>query len=436
MANQESIPANQESLKAAEALIRHEATDLGPEFYLDTFYTETKCGLPVLEALNMVLAEVKKEKERVAKTKPDTCTPILPGFKIPLDQERDNLPPITIIRPESIVHPVFRRRAGAILMVLLRHVNHSSGLAWPSVPLIADTANVARRHVQEDLVWLQGAIVNGHSIIEWTGKTTRSGVRYWKINPAFLSQPAKPNSSAKAQHRRDDQSSHKGVTNSVTLNKPKNKTNITTTTQPTRVAPSLAAPIKNGGGGSSVNNPQQKLQTPESTSTIVNSQILPGASKTTLRLVENLLTRANIPADIATGILRTTAQAAEAGNIKTSHDRYIGGLIGRYRDGCYVPEVQLQQESASDKAAVLAETHRQEAEARKAQEKLETAMKKELEVAKRRLSPVEIAQHRQNFIEHTRLHSEFNYKRHRAAGWTGFAFNLGLDNYLRGVLLS
>ena len=98
----------------------------------------------------------------------------------------DKQPPIAIVNRLAIKHPVFRRRAGAVLLSLMGRVNHQTGLVWPSVATMANDSGVEERHVQEDLVWMQNTLVNGRPILWWTGLTFGRGVRQYQVNPFFL----------------------------------------------------------------------------------------------------------------------------------------------------------------------------------------------------------------------------------------------------------
>jgi|SaaInlStandDraft_3_1057020.scaffolds.fasta_scaffold07181_1 hypothetical protein len=391
------------TLQSAERLIRRRATPSDADDLVDLFKAEISSGVPVPEALAGVQQWIEEEAN-------PTPTPKI---------TRGHTPGFAIVPAELLQNRDFMEAVPHDLRVFLQLLQHSSGGKTTAFPATKTLAN--------------------NTFIEDSSSVRRS---LRNLEKQGWIQTLEPQSGRRAKTRRimlpsnpDNDRPQLGHQPSAPFKKKEEIQKKTTTTQLSRVVPSLTVTNKSGGGFSTKSS-KQKPPVTELTSTIVNGQTLPGASKTTLRLVENLLNRANLPTDIATGILRTTAQAAEAGNIKTSADRYIGGLIGRYRDGCYMPEQILQQETATEKASALAKVRQEQEATEKIKDELETAQKQELETVKAQLTAEELEQYRGDYIEQLRQNSDLHYKRLRADGFTGFAFDLGLNGYLRRKLLT
>lgn len=86
------------------------------------------------------------------------------------------------ILSESFLHnrKIIGGRAFLVLWALLTFRNAGTGLAWPSVQTIADLLGIDDRGVQRGLAKLLEL-----GIIEWTGRTTTHGVKYYLVHLAM-----------------------------------------------------------------------------------------------------------------------------------------------------------------------------------------------------------------------------------------------------------
>ena len=208
----------------------------------------------------------------------------------------------------------------------------------------------------------------------------------------------------------------------------------TTTTDHT-VAP--GQPGQDGGGFPS-NLSEEKIellpdssQAPpkETITTIVNSQIILGAGKATTRQIVSLFARHQLPEEIMAGMIRTVAQAAESGSIRTSADRYIGGLIGRYRDGAYVPEAAIQRETAAERREKLDRERMAQEGAERADKARRAKEVAELDRAKADAGEDRVAELRKEFIASLEKGSFL------AARTSGMLFEGVFSSFLRERLL-
>jgi hypothetical protein len=392
------------SLEAAAKLIRRRANPSDADDLVDLFRSEVTSGISVSDALAGVQQWIKAESNPTTITQPTrghtTGFAIIPAEFL---KNRDFM--------EAIPHDL------RVFLQLLKHASGGKTTAYPATKTLSNSTFIedsssVRRSLRnlEKKGWIQtlkpqaGRRVKTRRIVLPNNPDTSRPLLGHQPSPLYI---------GKEEIQKE-----------------------TTTTQPMQVVRSLVVNSKNSGGGfSAVKTLKRKPRTPEPTSTIVNGETLPGASKTIIRLVENLLNRANLPTDIATGILKTTKQAAAAGNIRTTADRYVGGLIGRYRDGCYVPEVELQQETSAEKLAALAKIKEAEVATENANHMQEEAKKEQLDSAKRGLTPDELNNHKDAYIEQLRQQSSLSYHRYKAAEWKSFGFQIGFDGYLRQTLL-
>jgi hypothetical protein len=391
------------NLQSAERLIRRRANPSDADDLVDLFRAEVASGIVVSDALAGVQQWIKAESNPTTIQQPT----------------RGHTKGFAIIPSEFLNNRDFMEAIPHDLRVFLQLLQHASGgktTAYPATKTLSnstfiDDSSSVRRSLRnlERKGWIQ-------TLKPQTGRRAKTRQIVLPNNPVTdrpqLGQPTPPLYISKEETQKE-----------------------TTTTRPSQVAQSSAANSKSSGGGFPAKASKQQTNNSEPTSTIVNGETLPGATKTTLRLVENLLNRANLPTDIATGILKTTAEASISGNIRTTADRYIGGLIGRYRDGCYVPELVLQQESAAEKLIESNKAREVNEAAEKASQKQEIEKKEQLEAAKRGLTKDELKSYKDAYIEQLSQQSSLSYQRYKSAGWKGFGFEMGFDGYLRQKLL-
>jgi hypothetical protein len=135
-------------------------------------------------------------------------------------------------------------------------------------------------------------------------------------------------------------------------------------------------------------------------------------------------------------MIRTTAEAAEAGGIRTTADRYIGGLIGRYRDGAYVPETEVMRETATEKNAKLAEARRAEEIEELKKEEQHARDMAELDAAKEDAGDVRVDELRAEYIADLKKTGSILFAICGKKGFAGPLFEGNFNSFLRQILLT
>jgi hypothetical protein len=412
---------NQETaLRAAERRIHRHAADRDADDLVDILRVEVASGVPIKEALNGIMHWNNAEHGKPPTEK------FTPGFA---------LTPVELLRNKTFMEGF--NHTGRVMLVLLAHSSGGTGEAFLS----------NRRLMEETFIMDEQSVVRAKNKLKEdgrifeTGKTVGRGVKVIRINMA--SSPHK-SASLPLTNRFADPSQ-------IGLHKrPEEKTlKKTTTPTPPEVPTStrIQMPIQNSqsGGGFSLNvsegktqstSPASKNTVSESITTIVNGKDILGANKTTMQQISSLFAKHQLPDEVMEGMIRTTAEAAEAGGIRTTADRYIGGLIGRYRDGAYVPEAEVLRETTSEKNAKLAEARRsEEAEELKEEERQAKDMA-ELDAAKEEAGEVRVSELRAEYIDNLKQTGSILFAICGKKGFEGPLFEGNFNIFLRQTLMA
>jgi hypothetical protein len=412
---------NQETaLRAAERRIHRHAAERDADDLVDILRVEVASGVPIKEALNGIMHWNNAEQSK------SPTSQFTPGFA---------LTPVELLRNKTFMEGF--NHTGRVMLVLLAHSSGGVGEAFLSNRRLMDETFIMD---EQSVVRAKNKLKEDGRIFE-TGRIVGRGIKVIRINM--------------------DSSPHKSVslplTNRFTdpsqigLHKRPEEKILEKTTTPT--PPELPAstqiqmPIQNSqsGGGFSSNVSEGKTQPPspaskktvsESITTIVNGKDILGANKTTMQQISSLFAKHQLPDEVMKGMIRTTAEAAEAGGIRTTADRYIGGLIGRYRDGAYVPEAEVLRETAAEKNAKLAEARRaEEAEELKKEEQQAQDMAV-LDAAKEDAGEVMVAELRTEYIANLKKTGSILFAICGKKGFEGPLFEGNFNSFLRQTLLA
>jgi hypothetical protein len=415
------IITNQETaLRAAERRIHRHAAERDADDLVDILRVEVASGVPIKEALNGIMHWNNAEQG-----KPPTSQ-FTPGFA---------LTPVELLRNKTFMEGF--NHTGRVMLVLLAHSSGGVGEAFLSNRRLMDETFIMD---EQSVVRAKNKLKEDGRIFE-TGRIVGRGIKVIRINMA--SSPHK-SVSLPLTNRFTDPSQ-------IGLHKRSEEKILKKTTTPT--PPKLSAstqiqmPIQNNqsGGGFSLNVSEEKPQptspasnktVPESITTIVNGKDILGANKTTMQQISSLFAKHQLPDEVMEGMIRTTAEVAEAGGIRTTADRYIGGLIGRYRDGAYVPEAEVMRETATEKNAKLAKARKaEEADELKEAERQANDMA-ELDAAKKEVGEVRVGELRTEYIANMKKTGSILFAICDKKGFEGPLFEGNFNGFLRQTLLT